>query len=130
MRQDKRVDAKIERTDYLEERGMMESKHFVSKDLKEVFSFYEPGLCFSRKICYGRTYWQVNADPVCGAVPKDFYKAEEMALLTEKVKDRSILLVRCQKRDYLVVNLNAAESMLRRFMTGLTYLRLKSVDGE
>lgn len=124
------MDARTEQTDYLEERGMMESKHFVSEELKDVFTFYEPRLRFLRKLYHGRTYWQMETDAVVDAVWKDFYKAEEMMLLEGKTEGRCILLVRYQKRDYLVVNQNVAESMLRRFMTGITYSRLKSVKGE
>jgi hypothetical protein len=128
---DKKSDVSIKSTkgvewiDYYEFRDMMSSVYFVSDKLKQTLEIYEKEIQFDQFMVNDIQYWKVTMQPCEDAINGSFEKAAEMKLIDTAIEGKHIAMIRYRKRDYLVVSLYVAESMLRRFMLGIQYVRLE-----
>jgi len=143
LRQDMRIDNKIpfsdekesiqlslghniEWIDYYEKRNMMESTFFISEKMKKVFETYETDINFSPIMVEKKKYWKITMKPIEEAMYGNFEKAEDMKLIEDVIKNRNVIMVQYRKRDYIVVNLYVAESMLRQYMLGIKYVKIQN----
>lgn len=118
--------------DYIKLKEIFRYYHIISDGLKEVFEMYDNSILFQPIILTDlkeemqKLYWRADIEKLeCvteNSTMEDFFYE-----IGDIIKDKKIFIVRKDFQEHIIVNLYVAESILRRYMLGLTYSPIKSI---
>lgn len=110
----------------------------ISEKVKEVFINYDDSIIIKCVILSGessdtkKVYWMPLMDTIdCMSSETEFYKngdLKKLVLDKTKIEDKKIFRVANLKEYPVIINLDIAESLLRRFLSGIDITRVEIAE--
>ncbi len=118
--------------DYMIMRKFFENRFLFSDKVKEaIFNYsddYDTRVIFvtDRKNIYQYTYWEIDVREVSCAVTGKYLDKDMIQIDKTKInKNLSLFKIVIEKKSYIIVRFDLAESILRRIPIGIKFCKLK-----
>lgn len=125
------INAETKMTDYIKENMMFQYFHIFSDKIKKVIEFYEVNSKFycifitSKDMKKQYIHWKMDISMLDIVFINNIDRQENFYMERDVLNNKTILLAKYEKQEYVIVREDMAESILRRYPIGI---KLKQVQ--